>query len=78
MQSRVSRWGNSLALRIPKGIAERAQLREGASVRMTVSRGGVITVEPLHRYSLEELVAKINPKNRHDETEWGRMGRESW
>jgi antitoxin MazE len=74
MQSRVSKWGNSLAVRIPKDVADRASLRDGDSVRLTVSKGGAITVEPLHRYSLDELVSKINKNNRHGETDWGRVG----
>ena len=34
MQVQVSRWGNSLGLRIPKDVASRAGLREGARVEV--------------------------------------------
>jgi antitoxin component of MazEF toxin-antitoxin module len=65
-------------LRIPKDVAGRARLRDGDGIHLTVSKDGAITVEPLQRYSLNELVSKINKNNRHGETDWGRVGTESW
>ncbi|MGH7005768.1 MAG: AbrB/MazE/SpoVT family DNA-binding domain-containing protein, partial [Alphaproteobacteria bacterium] len=43
MKTRVSRWGNSLAIRIPKTYAKRAGLEEGAAVEIT-ARGDSITI----------------------------------
>ncbi len=79
MRTQVSKWGNSLGVRIPKAYAEELGLCEGATVEVKVS-GRKLVLEPVRpQYTLEELVAGITPKNRHGETDWGRpVGRESW
>jgi len=75
----VSRWGNSLALRIPATFAETIGLTEGVEVELKLS-GGRLIVEPVrHKYDLKQLLAKITPNNRHDETDWGQpVGKEPW
>jgi antitoxin MazE len=72
--------GNSLAPRIPKTLAEGAELREGDPVRVSVTSGGGLVIERARRrYSLRRLVAKITAKNRHAETAWGEpVGKEVW
>jgi len=79
MVTQIAKWGNSLGLRIPKSVALEAQVGEGDTVNVTV-RGGTIVIRP-HRptYSLEQLVARITPRNRHTESDWGRpVGDEAW
>ena len=80
MKTRIVKSGDSLALRIPKAIAEAAQLTEGAEVDVRV-RNGTVVIDTLREpeYTLEELVAKIIPENRHSETDTGRpVGNEVW
>ncbi len=80
MKARVQKWGNSLALRIPKPFADEANLRENSAVEVSV-RGGklVIVAVPEPEVSLEALVEQITEANRHGETEWGgRVGKEVW
>jgi antitoxin MazE len=79
-QSTISKWGNSLAVRIPLAIAKQANLGEGDGVELTLGRDGGIVVRPARRkYELSDLVAGITPKNRHRETDWGSpQGEESW
>ena len=79
-ETAVSKWGNSLAVRIPLAIAREAGLSEGDSVALTLDPEGAIVLRPSRRrYDLAELVSRITPKNRHHETDWGRKrGRESW
>lgn len=79
-ESTISKWGNSLAVRIPLAIAKQANLGEGDCVRLALDREGRIVLRPARRkYELSELVAGITPKNRHRETDWGRPQREeSW
>jgi antitoxin MazE len=79
-ESTISKWGNSLAVRIPLAIARQASIGEGDCVSLTLNRGGGIVVRPSRRkYELSDLVAKITPKNRHRETKWGpAQGEESW
>jgi len=78
--STISRWGNSLAVRIPLAIAKQASLSEGDTVHLVLNRDGGIVVRPARRkYDLSDLVAGITPKNLHRETDWGRpQGEESW
>lgn len=79
-ESTVSKWGNSLAVRIPLAIAKEASLAEGDSVTLALDRTGGIILRPKRRkYELSDLVSRITPKNRHRETDWGRpKGEESW
>jgi antitoxin MazE len=79
-ESTISKWGNSLAVRIPMAIAKQANLGEGDSVKLSLDRDGGIVVRPARpKYELSDLVARITPKNRHRETVWGApQGEESW
>jgi antitoxin MazE len=80
MRARIQKWGNSLALRVPKGVAELVGLAEGGEVELAVEDGSVV-VKPVRqrRYSLHELVAGITDENRHDEVETGPgVGNEAW
>ncbi len=73
-EARVSKWGNSLAIRIPRDVAKQAKLSEGDSVALALDGNGAIMLLPTRRRSaLSELVSQINPKNRHRETDWGRV-----
>jgi len=77
--TQVSKWGNSLGLRLPKSIAREAQLDEGDTVDMSVRNGAIVIRPSRPTYSLEELVAKITPRNRHDEIDWAApLGHEAW
>jgi antitoxin MazE len=78
MKTVVQQWGNSLALRIPNAFAQQTSIKKGSPVNLTVKDGPMV-MQPLRRrkYTLQELVSKITPKNRHPETDWGKpMGKE--
>jgi antitoxin MazE len=79
LRARITKWGNSLGIRIPKAVAKEVGLDEGTNVDLRVS-GKNLVLAPAHReYSLQELVGAITPKNRHRETDWGApVGNESW
>jgi antitoxin MazE len=79
-ETTISKWGNSLAVRIPLAIAKQASLNEGDSVALVLDGEGGIVLRPTRRkYELSELVAGITPRNRHRETDWGPpQGSESW
>ncbi len=80
MTLRIARWGNSLAVRLPRTLARDAGLGEGDEVEAALADDGAVTLRRCRpRYSLGALVAAITPKNRHDETDWGGpVGREIW
>ena len=68
----VSKWGDRLAVRIPRAIAGRAGLNEGDSAAVSLDRDGVVVLHSgRRRYELSELVSGITPENRHRETCWG-------
>jgi antitoxin MazE len=76
----ISKWGNSLAVRIPAGFAETAGLAEGTVVDLKVRRGQLI-VFPAQtlKYDLRQLVGRITPKNKHRLIDWGKpVGKEAW
>jgi len=80
MHVRVQKWGNSLALRIPKPLAKDAEVTEGTVLNLAVSEGKVVaTLVEQKKLSLSELLAKVNKKNLHGEVDFGRpQGREIW
>jgi len=80
MRVPVRKWGNSLALRIPKSVAEDTSIKQGTVVEVSVVKGKLV-VSPLvgRRYSLKQLLAAVTRANRHPETDTGEaVGRESW
>jgi len=80
MKTQILKWGNSLALRIPKAVATEMRLVESSQVEMKLEKGR-ITLRPVKRKTptLEELVARIDPGNCHDEVTTGTpQGREAW
>ena len=78
----VQKWGNSYAVRLPRESVRRLALQAGARVSISESEHGkALTVTPVRERaaSLRELVARISPKNRHEETGWdGAVGKEAW
>ncbi len=85
MRQRVQKWGNSLALRIPRSLADDAKLEVNSEVELSIRDGELVvsravqTSRPSPRYNLEELLAGITPENLHEETDWGSaVGNEVW
>ena len=77
MQVNVARWGNSLGLRIPKGIAEQAGLRAGSRVEIEAADGRVIVTAAKPRYVLADLLKDMTPEAMRDAFDWGPdVGRE--
>lgn len=79
MKTVIRKWGNSLALRIPRALAEQAQVHLGGAVDV-VGGPGFITVKPaMDHPKLKDLLSKIKPENLHGETDTGlAVGREVW
>ncbi|MBN1967565.1 MAG: AbrB/MazE/SpoVT family DNA-binding domain-containing protein [Anaerolineae bacterium] len=80
MITRIQKWGNSLALRIPKPFADAAGLDQNSPVEITFADGKIV-VSPVSEpaYSLEGLLSQVTDDNLHGETDTGvPVGRESW
>jgi antitoxin MazE len=71
MQVQVARWGNSLGLRIPKDIASRAGLREGARVEVEAEGGRIIVTPARRRYVLADLLKGMTPETMREAFDWG-------
>lgn len=80
MLTKIQRWGNSLALRIPKAFALDTQLENDSFVEISLVDGRiVITPVASPSWTLEELLAGINKKNIHHEVDTGiAVGNEVW
>ncbi|HEV2125938.1 MAG TPA: AbrB/MazE/SpoVT family DNA-binding domain-containing protein [Chloroflexota bacterium] len=80
MRARVQRWGNSLALRIPKAFATETALESGSEVELTLHEGRlVVTPVASQPYTLEDLLAQVTPENLHTEVDTGSsIGDEAW
>lgn len=74
---RVSKWGNSLGVRVPRDVAARAGLKEGERVEMEGYADGRIVITPSRRrFTIEELVAGMTPENEHPLEDDGPVGDE--
>ena len=71
VKTRVVKWGNSLAVRIPKAAAEDACMREGDSLVIEASEDHIELRRAERIPTLAELVAQITPENRHREVATG-------
>ncbi len=71
MQVQVARWGNSLGLRIPKDIASRAGLREGARVEVETEGDRIIITPARRRYVLADLLKGMTPQAMREAFDWG-------
>jgi antitoxin MazE len=80
MLTKVQKWGNSLALRIPKAFAIDAQLENDSFVEIKIVEGKII-VTPVSPpvWTLEELLTGIDDSNLHHEIDTGgAVGNETW
>ena len=74
MKVKIAKWGNSLALRLPKKLAEEAGLRPDAEVDVTVEDGDIRMkrVRRRPRYTLEDMIAGMKPGTEPTPSvEWG-------
>lgn len=80
MQTRIQKWGNSLAVRIPKAFVKEAHVAYGTRVDLSVDDGKIVIapqIEPAYR--LEELLKGVTKHNVHAEVSTGKaVGREVW
>ena len=85
MTTKIQKWGNSLAMRIPKELADSFNLKAGLKVDfITNNESKSFSIRPqikvkIPKYTLEDMVKGITKKNRHKEFDWGKpMGKEIW
>ncbi|MFW2567446.1 AbrB/MazE/SpoVT family DNA-binding domain-containing protein [Aliarcobacter butzleri] len=81
MTAKISKWGNSQGLRMPKDIMETLHLHVGDDVNITILDGKVI-LEPIKKdilnYDLNDLISKIPSNYRTTEEFDTIVGKEEW
>ncbi|RXK14602.1 transcriptional regulator/antitoxin MazE [Halarcobacter mediterraneus] len=81
MTAKISRWGNSQGLRVPKDVMESLQLHIGDNVNITIIDGKAI-IEPIRQdipeFNLNELVSKIPQDYKANEEFDTTIGKEEW
>jgi antitoxin MazE len=77
MLVQISRWGNSLGLRIPKSFAERIGVEEGSRVEVEMDDDRIIISPARPRYALKDLLVGMDPETMGEAFDWGPdVGRE--
>ncbi len=81
MKAKIQKWGNSLAIRIPKSFAVQTEIKQNSIIDLSVNDGKII-VEPEKKkpkYTLEELLDGVTEENLHGEIDFGKpVGKEIW
>ena len=80
MQTKIKKWGNSLALRIPKLLALDVNLKQNELVDLSINKDSII-ITPIgeKEYSLEKLLKGVTKNNLHGEFDTGEpVGKEVW
>ena len=80
MQVQLTKWGNSVAVRLPKAMLEAAKLQVGDTVEIEPAASGGILVRAKRRWpTIEERIESITPETLHPETDTGSpVGNEVW
>lgn len=79
MVTKIQKWGNSLALRIPKSFAAEARVGTGSPVDLNL-RDGCLVISPVKtkKYRLNNLLDGVSKRNLHGEVNSGAsVGREA-
>ena len=80
MKIQVQKWGNSLAVRIPKSFAQETNIDQGSVVDLVLEEGDIV-IKPRSKptYILDELLSQVTKENIHDEIDTGdAQGKEVW
>ena len=75
----VAKWGNSLAIRLPKHIVEEVDLEEGSLISISIKENNILITPKRKKYTLDELLAGANPEDFEGELDWEKpVGEEIW
>ena len=79
MQTVIQKWGNSLAIRIPKSFAKQTNISNGTEVDLSIKKNKLVisSVQRDNEYDLDYFLAKIDDSNIHSEVDFGKpVGKE--
>jgi antitoxin MazE len=77
MQARVSKWGNSLAIRLPQAAIKSLRVHEGEQVELTIKDDRLEIRAARPRYRLDDLIREITPENQPDAMDFPPVGEET-
>jgi antitoxin MazE len=76
VKTKLTKWGNSYAIRIPKQIVDQMELSNESELRLTSKENSFIISKPSKDEQLAELIKNIKPQK---EIDWGPpRGKEVW
>jgi antitoxin MazE len=79
MVTTIQRWGNSLAVRIPKAFASQAAIEENSEIEISVEGNRIVVAPARKEWSLDKLLRAITRSNVHRQVEWGEsVGKETF
>lgn len=82
MQATICKWGNSLAIRLPRHVADQIHLSEGSTVELTIDDGALMVIPTRKKFVLAELLAGEPQRDTAEpttEVDWGKpKGDEVW
>ncbi|CAN5586556.1 AbrB/MazE/SpoVT family DNA-binding domain-containing protein [soil metagenome] len=79
MKIQIQKWGNSLALRIPKSFAVETNIRQGSTVDVTLLNDSIVMKPAPSVVTLESLLSEVSDINIHGEINLGEpVGNEAW
>lgn len=72
MTTKIQKWGNSIAIRIPKSFAHTTRIKEGSEIKLSIEKDKiVISKSEKQKYTLMDLLSKVTPDNIHKEVYFG-------
>jgi antitoxin MazE len=80
MLTKIQKWGNSFAIRIPKAFASEVRIEKDSVIELTLIDNQII-VKPIDapKYSLKQLLSGVSANNIHSEIDMGEAcGNEIW
>ena len=79
VEASVTQWGNGLAVRLNKAVANAAGVKDGTPVRISVKRGRIIVEVAEREPTLNEMLAAFDAKRHGGEAmAFGPVGKEVW
>ena len=77
MRAHVAKWGNSLAIRLPKAAVEKFRLHAGAPLELSIESDRIEIRAPRPHYRLDDLLAQITPETEPEVVEFAPAGEEA-
>ena len=79
INQKITKWGNSLGIRLPQSLIQKVGWQEGEQITITTNENQIILSVAKPKYCLEELLKNANPEDQQSEIDWGESrGAEIW